>query len=146
MTRGTLSPSKIGKRRSSGVRRVNISVSLRGVAWQNSTSPNPRTSTRSVCGQPASNRFCSGLSSSATQRTTSRICSGTVPLSMPAICSSTARSPLPWINRTGTLRSIKHVSVSRGIGPGSTSPPTTTRSTPAWLMSWSTASSAGRFA
>src|SRR5207245_1289858 len=40
-TRGTSSRPKTGRRRSSGVRRVKISVSFRGVAWQNSTSPNP---------------------------------------------------------------------------------------------------------
>src|SRR2546428_11885299 len=54
-TIGTLTPSKTAKRRSSGVRRVNISVSFRGVAWQNSTSPNSGISRRSVCGQLANN-------------------------------------------------------------------------------------------
>jgi hypothetical protein len=33
------------------------------------------------------------------------------------------------MNRTGISRVIRHASVSRGMGPGSTSPPTTTKST-----------------
>src|SRR5919106_95513 len=48
------------------------------------------------------------------------------------------------MNRTGIFRAIKHASVSRGIGPGSTSPPTTTRSMAASRTSRSTASSAKR--
>ena len=51
----TPSPSKMGKRRSSGVRRVKVSVSLRGVAWQKSTSPRPGISTWHVGGQPSNN-------------------------------------------------------------------------------------------
>ena len=59
---------KIGRSSSSGVRRVKISMSLRGVAWQKSTSPMPSTSTRHVSGQPAISTACSGLSCSAFQR------------------------------------------------------------------------------
>ena len=55
---GDAEPSKIGRRRSSGVRRVMISVSLRGVAWQNSTSPMPGISIRHVGGQPSISCWC----------------------------------------------------------------------------------------
>ena len=47
--------------------------------------------------------------------------SGTTPVG-----ATTSRSPLPLMNRTGMSRFSRHASVSRGIGPGSTSPPTTT--------------------
>jgi len=41
------------------------------------------------------------------------------------ICASTASSQLPWMKCIGRLKSSKRRSVSRGIGPGTTSPPTT---------------------
>ena len=45
--------SKIGSSRCSLVSRVKHSTSLRGVPWQNSTSPSPSTSTRTTRGQLA---------------------------------------------------------------------------------------------
>src|ERR1700686_2735872 len=77
-TTETPSPSKMGRRRSSGVRRVNISVSLRGVAWQKSPSPRPGISTWHVGGQPSNSRWCWVSSCCAVQRTGSRHCSGAV--------------------------------------------------------------------
>ena len=47
-------PSKIGSRSCSGVSRVKMSVSLRGVAWQNNTSPTSSIHSRHVAGHFAS--------------------------------------------------------------------------------------------
>src|SRR5947209_2464032 len=52
-TADTASPSNTGTSRSSGVRRVKISRSFRGVAWQNSTSPSGPIRTRTVLGHRA---------------------------------------------------------------------------------------------
>lgn len=52
----SFSPSKIGRTRSSGVRRVKHSLSSRGVPWQNSTCPHPSMSRRRVFGQLAKSR------------------------------------------------------------------------------------------
>src|SRR5262249_52010989 len=94
-----------GSKRCSDVTRVNISVSLRGVAWQKSTCPRSGISKRHVGGQLASNCLCSGRSCCAVHRTGPRHGSWAArnhSVSVPAICASTSRSPLPSINCAGT--------------------------------------------
>ena len=62
----------------------------------------------------------------------------------PAASARVSRSPLPRMNRVGRSSARRQASDSAHIGPGQTSPPTTTRSTPTRRTSSSTASSAGR--
>jgi hypothetical protein len=119
-------------------------VALRGVAWQNSTVPRSGVWTRTVAGQPATRDAESAGSWRALQRMASRKGSGTSIGSSPARLARTTRSPLPRMNCVGMSRSRSSASVSRGMGPGTTSPPTTRRSTPSRRSSASTASSAGR--
>jgi hypothetical protein len=56
--------------------------------------------------------------------------------------SATSRSPLPRIQRTGTVSASRRASVAAANGPGTASPPTSTASGRAARGSASTASSA----
>src|SRR5260370_605058 len=60
--------------------------------------------------------------------------------------STSSRATLPVISNTGRLTLNRLDIISRGIGSGNTSRPTTTRSTTALRISLSTPSSAGRSA
>ena len=131
-----------GSRRSSAVRRVKISTSLRGVAWQKRTSPSPSIVSRSVAGHDEMRSTSAGRSCFAVQAMRWRKESGSK-LPVPRRCASTSRSPLPMMQSVGTPARARASSASRGNGPGSTSPPTTMRSTRARRTSSSTASSAG---
>ena len=64
----TLSGSNIGSSVASGVVRMKISVSFRGVAWQNSTSPMPPTCSRRVSGHWSIVLASSSVSCAAFQR------------------------------------------------------------------------------
>src|SRR4051794_29760992 len=116
--------------RSSGLSRVKISSSLRGVAWQKSVRP-----TVSVSGSERRNSTSSGESCARTNSISSGGAS-------PGSCWTSSRSALPRMNRTSPSSERSRPIVSAGHGPRAKSPPTTMTSA---STSASTASSAGRF-
>ena len=140
----TPSESKIGRSFSSVVVFKKISVSFRGVAWQKTTRPMPSIVSSLVSGQLSMHRRSSGLSCAAFHFMASWKNSGTGFPTGPRAAAALSRSPLPMMKSAGMSSERSRSSVSLGMGPGRTSPPTTMRSTRAWRTSASTASKAGK--
>ena len=139
-------PASIGATRASGESGVTISSSLRGEAWQKSTSPSPSISTEESGGRAPIHSSRSRSSTPAAQCVrddqTSSGSMRALPASSRSRASTSSRSPLPRIATARSPSARTASTASRGNGPPATSPPITIRSTPSASISASTAASA----
>src|SRR6185437_830212 len=138
-TLGAEHSAKAGATASAGVLATKISLSSRGVAWQN------RTPSRLIASGQL--RIQSSISASnwrAAQRRLASAASGIRSWISPSSDSNMPRSQLPRTQCRERPSPRKQAKASAGMGPSATSPPSTTASTPAARASAITASSAGK--